>query len=446
MYSELYKHYFEDEDNDAGEASGINEEDSSVFDVCQQQVSGSLPLAVVYVHSANHVFECSRLPRVRGRSLLVHGLIRAYGLLPQLRIVHPRPASDTELKSFHSEDYINFLQSCESSKDLELEEEKAKEYNLVDDCPLVKSLYTIIRYIAGGTLTAARALITGTSAIAIHWEGGWHHGQRSEAAGFCYVNDVVLGIQELCQHFGRVLYVDLDVHHGDGVQEAFCATDRVLTLSFHNHETGFYPGTGSLEELGYGRGKGYCLNVPLQSGIGNDAFVSVAKKVLDAVLSHYQPDVIVCQCGVDGLSGDPLGAFNLTQSAFVECLQLLMSKCIPLLVLGGGGYVPENAARCWTQLTATLVGKTLEDDVPEHKFLLKYGPSYELKISPGLRQDCNATEYLERVTKTVLDRLDMISSPEQRTQNCALESPSDVWTGLRSKTAPDLKDGLPHCP
>lgn len=453
MYLTLYRRFFEEEDNEVDETDATPARRSNADHFFLQPIAAGLKRTVGYIHSPEHLFECSRLPKVRGRSLLVHGLIKAYGLLPHLHTIPPTPATASQLKAFHSEDYIDFLVSCEQCEDLEREDvvNAAKEYNLVDDCPLVKRLYTIVRYIAGGTLTACRALIDGTCNTVVHWEGGWHHAQRTEAAGFCYVNDVVLGIQELYRHFGRVLYVDLDVHHGDGVQDAFYATDKVLTLSFHCHELGFYPGTGLLNEHGYGRGKGYALNVPLRDGIRDSAFISVATKVLDTVLARYQPNAIVCQCGADGLSGDPLGTFNLTPIAFAECLRLLMSTQMPLLVLGGGGYIPANAARCWTQLTAALMGIELADDIPYHCFLLKYGPGYELRIGPGWRTDFNDLEYLDKITKNVLGIVEVIERPPTRDicastnprssaggqnvsqQYAESQSSTQNWTKLRSR-------------
>lgn len=369
-------------------------------------------IRVGYVHSAAHLFECERLPRVRQRCLLVHGLLKGYNLLKSLRTIHPLVASREDLRLFHSTDYINFLESCEAEKDLEKEDiiSRAHDYNLVDDCAPTKRLLTLVGHIAGGTLAAARAIMEKTCDIAIHWEGGWHHAHRSEAAGFCYVNDVVLGILELRRTFRRVLYIDLDVHHGDGVEEAFAGTDKVLTVSVHQYEPGFYPGTGAASDVGFGLGRGYSINLPLRSGASDSTFVRVVTTVVDEVRKRYKPDAVVCQCGADGLSGDPLGAWNLTPGAFVQCVRLVQSWGLPLLLLGGGGYVAANAARCWTTITAALLGQDLEEDIPEHHFLMMYGPGYELSLEPGLRRDLNDVAYVDDLLQVVMKQVRQIGT------------------------------------
>ncbi|KAK8764417.1 hypothetical protein V5799_032974 [Amblyomma americanum] len=274
---------------------------------------------VGYVHSPGHLFECERLPRIRKRCFLVHGLLKGYNLLKNLHPIHPFLASREDLCLFHSADYVDFLESCEAAEDLDGEDivSRAQDYNLVDDCAPTERLLTLVKNVAGGTLAAARALIERTCDVAIHWEGGWHHAHRSEAAGFCHVNDVVLGILALRRKFGRVLYIDLDVHHGDGVQEAFEGTDKVLTVSVHQYEPGFFPGTGAVNDVGFGLGRGYSINLPLRSGASDSTFLRAVLPVISEVRRRYAPDAVVCQCGADGLSGDPLGAWNLTTSTLI---------------------------------------------------------------------------------------------------------------------------------
>lgn len=372
-------------------------------------------VCVGYVHSAAHLFECARIPRVRRRSLLVHGLLEGYNLLKSLRVIHPLVASRNDLCLFHSGDYVDFLESCEVAEDLEKEDivSRAHDYSLVDDCAPIERLLTLVKHIAGGTLAAAKAIIDKTCNVAIHWEGGWHHAHRSEAAGFCYVNDVVLGILELRRMFRRVLYIDLDVHHGDGVQEAFAGTDKVLTVSVHQYEPGFYPGTGAVNDVGFGLGRGYSINLPLRSGASDSTFVRVVTNVISDVRERYKPDVVVCQCGADGLSGDPLGAWNLTPSAFVQCVRLVQSWGLPLLLLGGGGYVAANAARCWTIVTAAVLGQELEEDIPEHRFLMMYGPGYELNLEPGFRRDLNDDAYIDGLLQVVKKQVVQIGAIEE---------------------------------
>ncbi|KAK2376030.1 histone deacetylase [Trifolium repens] len=148
--------------------------------------------------------------------------------------------------------------------------------------------------------------------IAINWAGGLHHAKKCEASGFCYINDLVLGILELLKCHPRVLYIDIDVHHGDGVEEAFYFTGRVLTVSFHKYGDMFFPGTGDAKEIGEREGKLYAINVPLKDGIDDSSFTRLFKTIISKVVETYQPGAILLQCGADSLAGDRLGCFNLS--------------------------------------------------------------------------------------------------------------------------------------
>ncbi|KAL6219706.1 hypothetical protein ACLB2K_007465 [Fragaria x ananassa] len=153
----------------------------------------------------------------------------------------------------------------------------------------------------------------------------------SAASGFCYVNDIVLGILELLKVHRRVLYIDIDVHHGDGVEAAFYTTDRVMTVSFHKFGN-FFPGTGHIEDIGVGLGKNYSLNVPLNDGIYDEDFRWIFRPVIRKVMEMYQPEAVVLQSGADSLSGDKLGCFNLSIKVHADCLGFLRSFNVPLMV------------------------------------------------------------------------------------------------------------------
>ena len=186
--------------------------------------------------------------------------------------------------------------------------------------------------------------------IAINWSGGLHHAKKSEASGFCYINDIVLAILELLKYHPRVLYIDIDIHHGDGVEEAFYTTDRVMTVSFHKFGD-FFPGTGDFKDEGAERGKHYSVNVPLNDGIDDRSYTALFKAVISKVMEVYRPTVVVLQCGADSLTGDRLGCFNLTVKGHGECVKYVKSFGLPLLVLGGGGYNIRNVSRSAATLT-----------------------------------------------------------------------------------------------
>jgi len=157
---------------------------------------------------------------------------------------------------------------------------KISKVNVCEDCPVFDGLWEFCQISAGGSLAAASELNSGRADIAINWSGGLHHAKMSEASGFCYVNDCVLGILELLKCHTRVLYADIDIHHGDGVEEAFYTTDRVMTCSFHKFGD-YFPGTGDIGDIGYGPGKYYSLNIPLHDGMDDESH----REIFDAVMT-----------------------------------------------------------------------------------------------------------------------------------------------------------------
>ncbi|XP_044178345.1 histone deacetylase 8-like isoform X1 [Acropora millepora] len=357
---------------------------------------------VSLIHSDELIKLCDKLPKVPNRATLTHSLIKAYGLLENVRLVQPRPASVSELAAFHSMHYIECLEQVTNCSDCEeIVDIAAAEYGIGFDCPVFDELFHCVSIVAGGTLTAAELLNKQECNIAINWEGGWHHAHRDEAGGFCYVNDVVLGILKLREKFDRVLYIDIDLHHGDGVEDAFSFTSKVMSVSFHKFSPGFFPGTGSHLDVGEGKGKYYTVNVPLKDGIADNLFVRIFSRILSEVQLRFKPKAVVCQCGVDTLAGDPMASFNLTHHGIGECVKYLMDWNLPLLLLGGGGYNVKNAAKCWTYLTGLVLNQPLSPDIPEHEHFLSYGPDYQLDIPPGRRHDKNTKEDLVNLLNTL---------------------------------------------
>lgn len=246
------------------------------------------------------------------------------------------------------------------------------------DCPVFDGMSEYLFLYTGATMEAVSMLVNQQSDIAINWSGGLHHAHRSEASGFCYINDIVLAILELLKVHPRVLYIDIDVHHGDGVEEAFGSTDRVMTVSFHRYgivkEHGdkngmghmFFPGTGAVTDNGVpgSQGAHFALNVPIPSGIDDSQYTRLFQSVVGRALENFRPAAIVLQCGADSLGGDRLGQFNLNIKAHGECLAFVKRTGLPLLILGGGGYTARNVARAWCHETALAVGATLEEELP----------------------------------------------------------------------------------
>lgn len=214
------------------------------------------------------------------------------------------------MSQFHTDEYVDFLYRVTPDTVDSFVREQAK-FNVGDDCPVFDGLFEYCSISAGGSMEGAARLSRDKCDIAINWAGGLHHAKKGEASGFCYVNDIVLGILELLRYHPRVLYIDIDVHHGDGVEEAFYTTDRVMTCSFHKYGE-FFPGTGELRDTGFDKGKNYACNVPLRDGITDESYKSIFQPVVQRIMEQYQPSAVVLQCGSDSLSGDKLGCFNLS--------------------------------------------------------------------------------------------------------------------------------------
>lgn len=234
---------------------------------------------------------------------------------------------------FHDPEYINFLQNT-LPKSVSIQDRR--QFNLGDDCPIFDGLFDFCALSTGASLEGAHRLNQNLCDICINWSGGFHHAKKYEPSGFCYVNDIVIAILELLKYHPRVLYVDIDIHHGDGVQEAFYTTDRVMTLSFHKYGDKFFPEvSGSMYEIGIDSGRYYSINVPLKEGIDDQNYFYIFKSVMTYVMEFYKPSAIVLQCGADSLAGDRLGCFSLSLKGHGDCVKFVKDLNVPTLVLGG---------------------------------------------------------------------------------------------------------------
>ena len=208
------------------------------------------------------------------RLQMAHNLILSYQLYKRMDVYRPHWATDEEMVKFHSPEYIEFMRRVTPENQNEFAKQLQK-FTVGEDCPVFDGLYDYCRVYTGGSIDGAMKLNHGLADVAINWSGGLHHAKRFEASGFCYVNDIVLGILELLKYHPRVLYLDIDIHHGDGVEEAFYSTDRVMTVSFHKYGDYFFPGTGDVKDVGVKGGKYYSVNVPLKDGINDEAYRSI---------------------------------------------------------------------------------------------------------------------------------------------------------------------------
>ncbi|CAJ0916907.1 unnamed protein product, partial [Mesorhabditis belari] len=301
-----------------------------------------------YYYGQGHVMKPHRIR-------MTHHLVMNYGLYRELETASP--------------------------DNLKLYNKQMLKFNVGEDCPLFDGLYEFCQLSSGGSLAAAVKLNKQKADIAINWMGGLHHAKRARLAVSATQNDIVLGILELLKYHKRVLYVDIDVHHGDGVEEAFFTTDRVMTVSFHKYGD-FFPGTGELKDVGVGKGKYYSLNVPLKDGITDEAYQSIFKPIMTKVMEKYQPTAVVLQCGADSLHGDRLGPFNLTLKGHGACASFFRDYNVPLMMLGGGGYTPRNVARCWAYETAIALDREVANVLPYNDYFEYFRAYVQASLGP----------------------------------------------------------------
>ena len=273
-----------------------------------------------------------------------------------------RPAKEEAITSFHQIGYVDALRLAgESSVLIDL-----GKYNLgPGDNPPFPGVYEWSRLTSGGTIQCAEILRGKKADIAFNIAGGLHHAHKNRASGFCYINDPVLGILTLLKDFSRILYIDIDAHHGDGVQEAFYRDKRVMTLSFHQHGRTLFPGTGFSNEIGEEDARGYAVNIPFFPSTDDDIYVDVFSSVVPLLVEAFKPQALVTQLGVDSFHTDPLANLDLTTNGYTKIIQIMKSLKLPWLALGGGGYNILNVARAWTLAWAEMNGVILDDELPE---------------------------------------------------------------------------------
>lgn len=340
------------------------------------------------------------------RIRMTHNLLLNYGLYRKMEIYRPHKATQDEMTKFHSDEYIRFLRSIRPDNMNEYSKQMQR-FNVGEDCPVFDGLYEFCQLSAGGSVASAVKLNKQAAEICINWGGGLHHAKKSEASGFCYVNDIVLGILELLKYHQRVLYIDIDVHHGDGVEEAFFTTDRVMTVSFHKYGE-YFPGTGDLRDIGAGKGKYYAVNIPLRDGMDDESYESIFVPIMTKVMETFQPSAVVLQCGADSLTGDRLGCFNLTVKGHGKCVEFVKKYNLPFMLLGGGGYTIRNVSRCWTYETSVALGVEIANELPYNDYFEYFGPDFKLHISPSNMTNLNTTDYLDKVKSRLFENLRML--------------------------------------
>lgn len=304
------------------------------------------------------------------RLKLTHDLIQAYGLLslPGVRTVEAQPAAEEDLLLYHSRDYIEVLKAADNGIGMP----GAERYGLgFGDNPVFEGVFEWSRLVTGASLQAAELVDSGEASIAFNISGGLHHALASRASGFCYINDPVILISFLLKRGRRVAYIDIDAHHGDGVQDAFYRTDKVLTISLHESGEYLFPGTGFEGETGEGEGSGCSVNIPLPPDSDDELFVYAFHEVVPPLIETFRPDIVVSQLGVDSFRTDPLAHLHYTTTGFCEVVRTMKGLSDRWVALGGGGYEMTNVARAWTLAWSIMNDVDPADELPE-SFLERY--------------------------------------------------------------------------
>jgi acetoin utilization protein AcuC len=334
-----------------------------------------------YRYPAEHPFNTIRAKKVRE-------IINSMGLLSGAgrREVAPEPVERVVLKKFHSARYLHVLKEASEGK---FNAEALGMGIGTPDCPVFEGLYEGAVLAAGGTLVGAKLILSGEADVAFNPSGGFHHARPQRASGFCYINDVAIACMILAEQGftaehakhaekqldikvknsavsansavkKRVLYLDVDVHHGDGVAYAFYDRRDVMTISLHQNPRTLFPGTGFEDEIGSGEGEGYCVNIPLPIGTYDQAYMKAFEVLVLPLIGAFKPDVFVFELGADALAGDPLANLGLTNNVYAEVIGHLLSFNKPILAAGGGGYNIDNTVRAWALAWSIFAGEEKE--------------------------------------------------------------------------------------
>ena len=323
------------------------------YDMTQDSVFIFSEDQLKYKFNSHHPFNQLRLQ-------ITLDLLKQLNVISDHEIIKPRKATDEELQLIHDPNYINAVKLAGLGQ---LPPEKAENYGLgTEDTPIFPNMHEASSFLVGGTLTAVDYVMTGKAKHALNLGGGLHHGFRGKASGFCIYNDSSVAIKYLQEKYhARVLYVDTDAHHGDGVQWSFYDESDVCTLSIHETGRYLFPGTGNINERGHGKGYGYSFNIPVDAFTEDESWLEAYTTSLNEVASYFKPDVIVTQNGADAHYLDPLTHLSASMKIYREiprlAHQIAHQYCEGRwIAVGGGGYdiwrvVPRAWSLLWLEMT-----------------------------------------------------------------------------------------------
>lgn len=338
-----------------------------------------------------------------------HDLMKASGLLsaPGVSEVAPRHATQQEIERYHTRDYVEAVRAVSDGL---WSADSARFGFGVADNPPAPGIYEAASLAAGGSITACDLVTTGKARVAFAMAGGvHHHAMAGKASGFGVFNDAVITIKGLVEQGLRVAYVDIDCHHGDGVQAGFYDDPRVLTISLHESGQFLFPGTGFVNEAGSGDGEGYSVNVPLAPYTSDSLWLQTFDAVVPPIVRAFKPDFLFTQLGIDTHYKDPITHMRLTTQGFADAVRRLkaLGEACPRgwAAVGGGGYDMGAVARAWTMAFAVMAGYDLPDRVPQNFTALPGLTTFADDPPPQLPEDIEqqVRAYAERVVTAIKD-------------------------------------------
>lgn len=330
----------------------------------------------------DHPFQTKRVQ-------LTLDLVRSFGWIKEEQLVPPRQATDAELAKTHEESFIEIVKQAPGGN---LSPEQLEIYGLgTEDTPLFPGMHEAAATIVGGTLVAAELVMSGKCKHALNLAGGLHHGLRGRASGFCIYNDASVAIAWIREKYdARVLYIDTDAHHGDGVQWAFYDDPHVMTISIHETGRYLFPGTGSVYERGQGAGFGTSINLPLDAFTEDDSWLDAFHRIVPEAARRFRPDVILSQNGCDAHRYDPLTHLSATMRIYREIPRTVHQLAHELcdgrwIAVGGGGYdMWRVAPRAWAWLWAEMNDCAPEEaNIPE-EWLARWQPESPVTLPKTL--------------------------------------------------------------
>ena len=313
------------------------------------------------------------------RASKTYDLCTRYGVMNDawMKILEPEVIPLPLLSLFHEPAYLSLLEEASGGKvDIRMLERGLG----TADNPILSGIYEWSLLTAGGTFQAMDRLMNGDALVAFNPLGGFHHAMPGHAEGFCYINDVAICIRHALGWLPgqRIAYLDIDAHHGNGVQEAFYQDPRVLVVSLHETGRTLYPGTGSESEIGEEKGKGFTVNFPLEPGSDDEVYDFALEEAVFPLVKTFSPDIIVAVVGADTLISDPLTHLRLTNNSYQKAVRGMMDICPKILALGGGGYDLYRTARCWTLAWSILNRVEPKDEFAGLVGGMMFGPEKEV--------------------------------------------------------------------